>query len=294
MTSPTEFRRRFVERLGIGPAWRDAFLDVPREDYLGTFTVRRGTWLLTYRPGEEGYLRGVYEDTAVGDELRPSHLVLLLDALPAEGPLHHVGPAEGYTRALVADRLGARAPFDGLLATEAVERIPEAWRQEVRPGGVIAARLGNALVALTVGEDGGAEGPLLPGMVRLPPLGEVRLPDAEGRRSSAVLPDPAGDMPRLLCQLARPNVEMGVPDGTLRHFRDRTDGSWARLVRRGGGAVDIDSGGPRDLIGELTPLLTHWAENDRPGPGSYGLTIHPDGHHTLWFTTPDGPRWPLT
>src|SRR5207249_4352468 len=54
------------------------------------------------------------------------------------------------------------SPYDRLIATCAVPSIPAAWREQVRPGGVILTdwrgSLGGALVRLRTQPDGTAEG----------------------------------------------------------------------------------------------------------------------------------------
>lgn len=55
----------------------------------------------------------------------------------------------------------------------------------------------------------------------------------------------------------------------------------------------LDHGGPRDLWAEREPLLTQWRDAGRPGHERYGLTVDPEGVHTLWLDEPDGVAWRL-
>ncbi|TDC75433.1 methyltransferase domain-containing protein, partial [Streptomyces hainanensis] len=53
-------------------------------------------------------------------------------------------------------------PYDGILATCGVHRIPSAWLQQLRPGGVIVTNVGAGIVRMIARDDGGAEGRYLP------------------------------------------------------------------------------------------------------------------------------------
>ncbi|MBB4785833.1 methyltransferase domain-containing protein [Streptomyces rapamycinicus] len=74
----------------------------------------------------------------------------------------------GYEPALVAgDGLAGcpeRAPYDRLLATCGVGRIPTPWREQLRPGGVIVANIGCGIVRLVLDTDRSASGRFLPGL----------------------------------------------------------------------------------------------------------------------------------
>ncbi|MEU8885545.1 ATP-grasp peptide maturase system methyltransferase [Streptomyces hydrogenans] len=59
-----------------------------------------------------------------------------------------------------------RAPYDRVIATCAVHRIPYAWIRQTRPGGVVLGTVGSwpwgtGLARLTVGDDGAAEGSIV-------------------------------------------------------------------------------------------------------------------------------------
>src|SRR6059036_2986121 len=57
-----------------------------------------------------------------------------------------------------------RAPYDRVIATCAVRRIPYTWIRQTKPGGIVLATVGGAwhygtgLAKVTVAEDGTAEG----------------------------------------------------------------------------------------------------------------------------------------
>src|SRR5262249_58840760 len=83
----------------------------------------------------------------------------------------------GYAPLLVAgdgaDGLPAAAPYDAILATAAVDHIPPAWIEQLRPGGIIVTDL-----------RGGFSGP----MVRLPNINNVTVSGRCGRLNAAFMP----------------------------------------------------------------------------------------------------------
>lgn len=103
-------------------------------------------------------------DAVTSIEIDPHRLQQAADAL------HACGYAPGLA---VADGLyGYRpyAPYDRIVAGCSVRTIPPAWLAQTRPGGKILTTLGGwlygyARVLLTVGADGAASGPLLPGTI---------------------------------------------------------------------------------------------------------------------------------
>ncbi len=205
------------------------------------------------------------------------------------------------------------APYDALIATCSVHRVPLDWLRQVRPGGVIVVNVGHALISLRVQEEGGAIGPLLSTMAAFMvarPTADATAPTAsrdagallarKGKRTTAAVPDLAGDMPQLLRLLMQPDVHQvtlrtrEADPVTFHCLTHEPTGSWARIEPQGAGVVHVDYDGERDLFGEFAALLSHWAQMNRPGPGHYGLSILPNNaRHELWFETPDGPRWRL-
>ncbi|MFF7992292.1 methyltransferase domain-containing protein [Kitasatospora xanthocidica] len=101
----------------------------------------------------------------------------------ARARLHDNGFEPTVVRAGAADGHPAGAPYDRILATRGVRRIPRAWLDQCAPGGLIVAPVGGAVARLTKLADGRAVGRFLP---RNP--GEARATDATDSR---VLDDPA-------------------------------------------------------------------------------------------------------
>ncbi|MEU3351318.1 protein-L-isoaspartate(D-aspartate) O-methyltransferase [Streptomyces sp. NPDC037389] len=203
------------------------------------------------------------------------------------------------------------APYDRLIATFGVPRVPTAWIDQVRPGGVIVANLGCGIVRLKVDDKGRASGRFLPilatFMVARPAADTVStrakqhieaIMSACGESRAIDLPSNLGSQEQqFLPALAQPGVTditliNDAGEETLCLFHAET-GSWARLSSLGVRRARLDHGGPRDLWAERYPLLTHWAINGRPGPQRYGLTIEADGAHTLWLDDRDGESFTL-
>ncbi|WP_432585819.1 methyltransferase domain-containing protein [Streptomyces sp. HD1123-B1] len=219
----------------------------------------------------------------------------------------------GYEPSLIAGDGTAghpdRAPYDRLLATCGVHRIPTPWLEQLRPGAVIVANIGCGLARLVI-EEGGARGRFLPGLITF--MNARPTPDAlpataqrlvqpmltwSGRTREITVPaglDTTGH--QFLASLLHPGVtEFALMNGDqqLRCLFDPDTSSWARISMTGVVTARLDHGGPRDLWAEREPLLTHWRDTGRPGPDRYGLTVSATGAHTLWLDEPEGPSWRL-
>jgi protein-L-isoaspartate(D-aspartate) O-methyltransferase len=190
------------------------------------------------------------------------------------------------------------APYDRVVVTAGVRDVPAAWLAQTRPGGTVLAPWGthysdqDALVRLTVGADGGAEGPFLR-MVEFMKLRGQRLDwgrfrdhvgefpgDAETSRTDVPLADLGGryQAARFVAGLYVPDcahVVNPMHDGTTRAwFFDLRGRSWA-AVRFPDGTVWQD--GPRRLWDEVEAALSWWDGRGRPGVGRFGLRVGPDG-----------------
>ncbi|MEU9792659.1 methyltransferase domain-containing protein [Streptomyces sparsogenes] len=221
----------------------------------------------------------------------------------------------GYDPALVAgDGMAgypACAPYDRLLATCGVGRVPDAWREQLRPGGVIVANIGCAIVRLKVAADHSAAGRFLPGLATF--MTARPTPDTVSATAGSLVQPlltwtdrtrgitvPAGldtPGPQFLASMLHPMIsDFALADDGGRQIRclfDPVTESWARITMTGVTSARLDHGGPRDLWAEREPLLAHWRDAGRPGHERYGLTVAPDGGHWLWLDEPDGVRWQL-
>ncbi|MEU1792502.1 methyltransferase domain-containing protein [Streptomyces sparsogenes] len=221
----------------------------------------------------------------------------------------------GYEPMLVAgDGMAGhpeRAPYDRLLATCGVPRIPTPWLEQLRPGGVIVANIGFAIVRLEVAADHSAVGRFLPGLATF--MTARPTPDSVSATAGSLVQPlltwtgqtrgitiPAGvdaPGPQFLASMLHPRIsDFALADDDGRQIRclfDPVTESWARITVTGVTSARLDHGGPRDLWAEREPLLSHWRDAGRPGHERYGLTVGLDGGHSLWLDEPDGVSWQL-
>ncbi|MFJ1793065.1 methyltransferase domain-containing protein [Kitasatospora griseola] len=205
--------------------------------------------------------------------------------------------------------LAAGAPYDRVIATYAVERIPWPWIEQTAPGGRLVVpwgRLGH--VALTVADDHKSATGWLQGLARFMPdrttatAGAPARGFAEIRRSTP--PGPERRVERnpaelqdwdllfhLRVVLPEIQVETAVDeDGVSAWIHDGAS-SWATLSSTPEG-VFVHQGGPRRLADEVDAARDEWDGLGRPEVYDYGMTVTPHEQWT-WFGSPDtGPRWP--
>ncbi|MFE4367843.1 methyltransferase domain-containing protein [Streptomyces sp. NPDC056835] len=196
------------------------------------------------------------------------------------------------------------APYDRLLATCGVGRIPDSWREQIRPGGVIVANVGYGIARLTLDRDRRAEGRFLPDLAAF--MGAR--PDTDGAGSTPqelteLLITPVGssreitlpvglgaEMAQFLPSLAHPTVKTIILKNDsgqeTRCLWEPDTSSWARITLLDVRTARLEHGGPRDLWAEREPLLTHWANAGRPSVDRYGLTVDEAGAHALWLDEP--------
>jgi hypothetical protein len=183
--------------------------------------------------------------------------------------------------------------------------------EQTRPGGVILAPWGthysdqDALVRLTVDEDGSASGPFR-SMVEFMKLRSQRLDwnrfrghvpafpgDADVSRTRLTLADLGGRYKpaRFVAGLCVPDcahVVNETGEGAAKAwFFDLTSRSWA-AVEFAADAQDatVYQSGPRRLWDEVERALTWWAGQGGPGLARFGLTVGPDGSARPWFDRP--------
>lgn len=225
----------------------------------------------------------------------------------------------GYHPAVVCGdgRLGwgPRAPYDRVLATCSVRRVPGHWIAQTRPGGVILTPWDNpwicwGLLRLVVGEDGTAAGRYSPYsafmLMRtqrqdLRVYGDVVKDDHVPEESVTTLPRRAvvsGDAAFAIGHRIgdvwhtwEDNPADGVAD---RLWIATTDGtSWAAVDHDGGqdDRFAVYQHGPRRLWDEIEQAHQWWVGNGSPGPDRFGLTVGPKGHRA-WLDDP-ADSWPL-
>ncbi len=206
------------------------------------------------------------------------------------------------------------APFDRILSTAAVVagRLPYAWVEQTRPGGLILTPWGTsyhngALVRLSVHDDGTATGRVI-GNAAFMRLREQRTPFGQAARLGAVVDDSptaaesttsvspsevaAGDG-AFSVGLHLPDVQCGVfpeDDGQyevlLYHVATESVASvQVTPTATAEGRYPVRQHGPRTLWDEAENAHRWWIEHGTPTRTRYGLTITPTAQH-LWLDEP--------
>jgi methyltransferase of ATP-grasp peptide maturase system len=195
-----------------------------------------------------------------------------------------------------------RAPYDRVVATCAVRRIPYTWVRQTKPGGIILATLGSwpygtGLAKVTVNEDGTAEGRVIGrssfmqarSQAMIPVSGDLsaRTAYVDTERPTKLPPTLLDDwMPAFLAQLAAPGtqrVRAKAADGTrLLYLFDIDRESFAAFTEDDAGEWIVRQGGPIALWDTVEQTLTAWQDAGRPDIDSVRLHIA-DGVHTYWI-----------
>ncbi|GLF94095.1 methyltransferase domain-containing protein [Streptomyces yaizuensis] len=200
--------------------------------------------------------------------------------------------------------LPSGAPYDRVIATYAVERVPWAWIEQTRPGGRIVTpwgRLGH--VALTVADDGRSASGWVQGLAQfMPARGTTTEPDFSSVRGAGPAEDERPwlrdlaplqedwDL-RFALRVALPGLRVAVAedeDGLNAWLHDHT--SWAMVSAVGDGTAIAYQGGPRRLADELDRAWAVWTEAGAPRRFDYGLTVTRDRQYA-WAKDPTGPCW---
>jgi protein-L-isoaspartate O-methyltransferase len=203
------------------------------------------------------------------------------------------------------------APYDRVVATAGVRRVPPAWLEQTRPGGVILAPWGthygneDALVRLTVAEDGSASGPFLR-LVEFMKLKDQRLdwnrfngrvPEFPGSADQTVTALTAKDLgaryetPRFVTGLCVPECAhvINTTEGSVKAWFLALDSeSWACVeFRTGEPLATVHQSGTRRLWDEVERAITWWTRAGRPGTSRFGLSVSPEGRQQPWLDHPE-------
>ena len=213
--------------------------------------------------------------------------------------------AHGYRPHLVAGDgvagVSEHAPYDRIIATCSVERIPYTWVAQTRPGGRIMVNvrgplMRSALALLTVHANGTASGPFLPAGAIFMPLRHdhsapydytVRItrPDTDPTRGVTSLDPnslhthPAWGFFAQSCLADAAFRLVTVEDETsLGTEIAAPDHSWALIGHdpRDGG-YPTSQAGPRRLVELLEHAHHRWSALHQPRWDAFGITVTPTG-----------------
>ncbi|MEU5083062.1 MULTISPECIES: ATP-grasp peptide maturase system methyltransferase [Streptomyces] len=190
-----------------------------------------------------------------------------------------------------------RAPYDKVIATCAVRRIPYTWVRQTKPGGTILATVGSwtygtALAKVTARDDGTAEGRIIGRSSFMPARSQAATPLAGDLSARAAYADTERHTPiapqllqkwtpAFLAQLATPGAQLvtAVADGGEQtvYLFDAERESFAQLNDNGHGWT-VRQGGPIALWDAIEDALIAWQEAGRPDLSVVRLQITPQAH----------------
>ncbi|MFC9791279.1 ATP-grasp peptide maturase system methyltransferase [Streptomyces sp. NPDC127584] len=202
-----------------------------------------------------------------------------------------------------------RAPYDRVIATCAVRRVPYAWIRQTRPGGVVLGTVGSwpwgtGLARLTVGDDGTAEGSFIGrssfmqarAQAVAPVAGDLsaRTAYADSERRTRVSPLVLEEwMPAFLAQLAAPGAQFvratGSDGSPLRYLFDPERESFAEFVVDGE-SWTVRQGGPVPLWDDVERSLVAWQDAGAPEIDSVRLRVTAASHR-YWIDQAPSLRW---
>ncbi|NDK26920.1 methyltransferase [Streptomyces sp. TR1341] len=203
-----------------------------------------------------------------------------------------------------------RAPYDRVIATCAVRRIPYSWVRQTKPSGIILATVGGTwhygtgLAKVTVAEDGTAEGRIAGrssfmqarSQAEVPIAGDLsaRTAYADSEREAKLSPLLLEDwMPAFLAQLAAPGAHFirasSSQGDRLRYVFDPDRESFASFTEEAG-AWTVRQGGPLPLWDTIERTLIAWQDAGAPDITAVRLHITQQAH-TYWFEGHPELRW---
>ncbi|MFF6774711.1 ATP-grasp peptide maturase system methyltransferase [Streptomyces sp. NPDC012637] len=202
-----------------------------------------------------------------------------------------------------------RAPYDRVIATCAVRRIPYAWIRQTRPGGVVLGTVGSwpwgtGLAKLVVGDDGTAEGSIVGRSAFMqaraqavdPVAGDLsaRTAYADSERTALLPPLVLEEwMPAFLAQLAAPGAQfvraMDGDGSPMLYLFDPEKESFAEFLADGK-SWTVRQGGPVALWDDVERSLVAWQDAGAPGIDSVRLHVTPASHR-YWIGRVPSLRW---
>ena len=201
------------------------------------------------------------------------------------------------------------APYDRVIATCAVRRIPHTWVRQTKPGGIVLSTVGSwpygtGLAKVTVDENGNAEGRIIGrssfmqarAQAVVPVAGDLsaRTAYADSERETKVSPILLDDwMPAFLAQLAAPGAQLvraTRSDGTrLLYLFDPERESFAQFTA-GSNGWTVRQGGPVTLWDDIEKALVAWQDAGSPDINAVQLRVTASAH-TYWIDDHPSLRW---
>jgi protein-L-isoaspartate(D-aspartate) O-methyltransferase len=190
-----------------------------------------------------------------------------------------------------------KAPYDRIVATCSVGRVPVSWCQQLAPAGVLVVPLDNRmLVSLRKQPDGRLIGRADPSGVGFMSLYSPAIEPWQWKRATDPIRERRHGRTDALSApaAARDYLRVVVPDICFtvdeREVIGPDDGSWARLGEDG----VLREGGPRHLWDRMESAYDEWRQLGEPGWERFGLTVLPDGGQYIWLDSPESnDRWEL-
>jgi protein-L-isoaspartate O-methyltransferase len=219
-----------------------------------------------------------------------------------------------------AEGWGAGAPYDRLVGTCSVARIPAAWLDQVRPGGLIVTPWTTSwatygTLVLTPRQDGTAHGRFGHGgsymsmrghRSRVRDVGAIARPDDVPDVSTTTLSpaDVAGGdrhaeavLGLILPALRTHWIDNPEADGVRSRLWvwDDAGSSWATIDYDGRQleSFRVRQHGPRRLWDDVRAAWSWWTSAGRPPIDAFSLDITADGTQTVWCGGPNSPSWPV-
>jgi protein-L-isoaspartate(D-aspartate) O-methyltransferase len=220
----------------------------------------------------------------------------------------------GYRPTLVAldgaEGFPERSPYDRIIATCSVDRVPSPWLSQTAEEGLILVNLyrdlgGGAIAKLQVTEKEASghfvsfSGGYMPSraytMTNAFDLYESRNESNPTQRPTRIgvdvfNNDSFGMFAALRMTAHRLTVTPEEEPEQL--WLLSPDGSWACHTDGPTGPL-VTQGGPARLWDTLESAYTDWTSLGSPPRESFGLTVTQTGEHTLWYDSPSGPSWTL-
>ncbi|MGW1676050.1 methyltransferase domain-containing protein [Saccharopolyspora sp. NPDC002376] len=196
-----------------------------------------------------------------------------------------------------------RAPFDRIIATCGVDRVPAAWLGQIAPGGAILVNVSKGIVLLRH-QHHAVSGRFISsaGFMALRSAGdpsrshgrhivEMTAGAPDSTYTADVAPDVDFTMAAFFSSLIAEHSQLVFvhdEDGDVSSYRwiHPATQSWARVDLTNDHAA-VNQSGARRLWTELAPVLDSWHAAGRPGLERYGLTVTGSDQHTLWLDHPD-------